>query len=253
MAYGADPNQFGDLWLPQGEGRHPVVVFLHGGYWRAKYDISYTHPLAADLAKRGIAVWNLEYRRVGQEGGGWQGTFEDVARGYKLLDDLIQPHQLDHRRVVAMGHSAGGHLAFWLAAGAPLLQGAPEAYLPLRAAVSLAGVLDLQRAWELHLSNDAVVDLLGGTPAECHERYVAASPAAHLPLHLPQILFHGTADTSVPYTISEDYARKALEAGDDADGVRLITQQGADHFEMVTPGTPEWEQVCAVLGEVLSS
>src|SRR6185437_307494 len=117
LAYGTDPNQFGDLWLPSGAGPHPVVVFLHGGYWRARYDISYTHPIAADLAARGIAVWNLEYRRVGQSGGGWPGTFEDVARGFDALHDLAQQHSLDLARVVVMGHSAGGHLAFWLAAG----------------------------------------------------------------------------------------------------------------------------------------
>jgi acetyl esterase/lipase len=243
LSYGPDPEQFGDLRLPEGAGPHPVVVALHGGYWRAKYDLEYLGHMCAALAAVGVATWNVEYRRVGNPGGGWPGTFADVGRAIDHLRALGAPHHQDLSRVVGLGHSAGGHLALWAAgrhripAGAPMWSDAP---LALRGVVALAGVCDLRRAWALHLSDDAAPRLLGGAPEDVPERYAAASPAELLPLGVRQVLIHGTADEDVPYSISQEYHAAAVAAGDAA---TLITLPGAGHFEVVDPATAEWSAV----------
>lgn len=244
LAYGPDPQQFGELRLPaHGTGPYPVVVLLHGGYWRARYDLAYFGHAGADLTARGYATWNLEYRRVGNPGGGWPGMFLDVAAGVDHLRTLAASYPLELERVVPLGHSAGGQLALWLAARRRI---SPESTLytanPLvpKAVVSLAGVLDLRQASALHLSNDAAHELLGGPPEQYPERYAAASPAELLPIGMPAILLHGTADSNVPYALSHDYAEQARAAGDD---VELVTLPGAGHFEIVDPRTPEWQTV----------
>jgi acetyl esterase/lipase len=160
LPYGTDPYQFGDLRIPKGEGPFPVVMNIHGGFWRAQYDLQHAGHLCAALTARGFATWNLEYRRVGNQGGGWPGTLDDIARGFLFFSQLGKQYALDHRRNLVIGHSAGGHLALCLAAHEPAV----------KLAVSLAGVVDLMRAWELHLSNDAVVELLGGTPREVRKQ-----------------------------------------------------------------------------------
>ena len=126
-AYGPGADRFGELWRPAGDGPWPVVVLLHGGFWRAQRTLELMRPLAADLAGRGFAAWNLEYRRVGQPGGGWPGTCEDVAAGLDHLARLAGREPLDLDRLVVAGHSAGGHLALWSAARAGLPAGAPGA------------------------------------------------------------------------------------------------------------------------------
>ena len=246
-AYGSDPQQFGELRLPAGAGPHPVVLLLHGGYWRARYDLAYFGHAAADLTAHGYATWNLEYRRVGNPGGGWPGMFQDVAAGMDHLRTLATSHPLDLDRVVLLGHSAGGQLALWLAARAHI---SPESalytagrtpYAPTpKAAVSLAGVLDLRQASARHLSNNAAHELLGGPPEQFPDRYAAASPAELLPLGVPAILIHGTADSNVPYALSHDYAQAARAAGD---AVELVTLPGVGHFEIVDPRAPQWEMV----------
>ncbi len=205
LAYGPGAFQFGDLRLPAGPGPgpHPTVVLIHGGYWRARYGLKLMTGLAKDLAARGYAAWNIEYRRIGNPGGGWPGTFLDVAQATDYLREIAPTYALDLKRVVPIGHSAGGHLALWLAgrpripAGDPLagsnlkedLHPCGENSVPVGArvvgsggeglygrplvpagAISLAGVVDLALAWQLHLSMDAVVELLGGTPDEVPER-----------------------------------------------------------------------------------
>src|SRR5919202_2506380 len=158
LAYGSGPLRFGDLWLPAGEGRagpHPTAIVIHGGYWRNPYGLDLMDGLSADLARRGIAAWNIEYRRIGDEGGGWPGTFIDVARAAGHLAHLASRYGLDLARVAALGHSAGGHLALWLAGRSrvppeALPQGpdcdeAPN--YPLVGVVSLAGVADLVWCW----------------------------------------------------------------------------------------------------------
>src|SRR5579862_2299385 len=211
VMYGPEREQFGELYLPQQTGArelYPVILLIHGGYWRARYDLTLMTALAKDLAARGYAAWNIEYRRVGNPSGGWPGTLLDVARAADHVREMALIYPLDTQRVVAIGHSAGGHLAFWLAArpripaDSPLpsfhdAQGETIAPLELAGAISQAGVLDLEIAWKLHLSNDAVVELLGKTWPDAPDRYAAASPAALLPLRAPQVLLHGTQDTHV--------------------------------------------------------
>jgi acetyl esterase/lipase len=253
LAYGPEDLQFGDLYVPNQSGLHPIVILIHGGYWRARYGLELMNGLAEDLAKRGYAAWNIEYRRVGNPGGGWPGTFLDVALAADYLRELAPSYKLDLTKVVSIGHSAGGHLAFWLSArpripffvhNSPLagshLTGNNEetaTSLALAGTISLAGVVDLQMAWRLHLSNDAVVELLGGTIANVPERYIAASPAAMLPLGIPQVLIHGTNDDSVPLEVSQTYANAARSVNDP---VTYFELEGVDHFDVIDPHSQAW-------------
>jgi acetyl esterase/lipase len=240
LAYGSEPLQFGELYLPVSPGPHPVVILIHGGYWRARYGLDLMTGLAEDLALRGIAAWNIEYRRIGDPGGGWPGTFLDVALAADYLRIIAPPYDLDLQRVIPIGHSAGGHLAFWLAARPHIVQNNPLANdnpLPLTGAISLAGVVDLELAWQLKLSKGAVIDFLGGGFDAVPERYIAASPAALLPLGIPQVLIHGTADDSVPLQMSLAYLAKAQAAND---VVRFIELEGVDHFALIDPTSNAW-------------
>ena len=251
IAYGVHPLQFGDLRVPDGVGLHPLIIVVHGGFWRAKYDLAYMGHLCAALAVRGVATWNIEYRRIGDDGGGWPNTFLDVAHAADYVRELAPRFALDLTRVIATGHSAGGHLALWLAARHRLSAAHPLFTLDplaLRGVVSLAGVADLHRAYVLRLSQRVVVELLGGSPKNVPERYAAASPAALLPLGVRQILLHGTKDGPVPFEISAEYVQAARAAGDDA---TLIPLLGAHHFEVVDPTSREWSAVEAALLELL--
>jgi acetyl esterase/lipase len=230
ISYGIDPFHFCDLRVPDKKGPHPVAVMVHGGFWRSVYGLRYLGHICAALTSAGIATWNIEYRRLGNPGGGWPGTFDDVSNAVDHVAAVANDFNLDLNRMIAIGHSAGGHLALWLTTQKK----------PLRGVVSLAGVVDLRRAWELRLSDTVVADLLGGTPNEVPERYEFASPIEQLPLGIPQKLFHGTADTSVPYEISQRYADTAQLRGDDAE---LITLENAGHFELVDPRTKEFDLV----------
>ena len=229
VAYGSDANQFMDLRLPKGIGPHPLAIVIHGGYWRARYDLVYMGHLCAGLTAKGVATANVEYRRVGNAGGGWPGTFADMRAAYQLLVQSAQQHRFDVRRVIAMGHSAGGQLALCLAARE----------MGVKAAVSLAGVVDLQRAYELHLSNDAVVEFLGGTPAEVADHYREADPM-RLAIGARQWLVHGAADDVVPPGLSKDYVNAKVKAKEDA---RLVEISGAGHFEVVDPRAGAWGEV----------
>jgi acetyl esterase/lipase len=224
-----------------------VVVLIHGGFWRARYKLRLEDDLVGDLAKRGWAVWNLEYRRLGwRSRGGWPATFEDVGSGIDLLDELDEP--LDLARVVAIGHSAGGQLAFWAAARPGLPAGAPgaEPRIRLAGAVAQAGVVDLREALRLHLSGDVVRRLLGGTPAKHPWRYELASPVERLPLGVPQLLVHGDADDVVPISIARGYGRRALDVGDPCE---LVELPGRGHEEHVDPRSVAWPPVMGWLEE----
>lgn len=261
LAYGPETLQFGDLYLPAGSGPHPTIILIHGGYWRARFGLDLMTGLAEDLTARGFAAWNIEYRRVGNPGGGWPGTFLDVARATDYLHIIESTYDLDLERVVPVGHSAGGHLAFWLAARPRISAGDPLAGTSInggqahngplipRGAISLAGVVDLMLAWQLHLSNDAVVDLLGGTPSEVPERYTSASPAALLPLGIPQVLIHGTEDTNVPLEVSQAYAAAAKTANDQ---VTLIVLPGIDHFDVINARSVAWAKTIEALQALLT-
>lgn len=233
VAYGPSPDQVGDLYLPMAR-RAPVICLLHGGFWRMPYARDHIAPLAMELRTRGFAVWNLEYRRVGAPGGGWPGTLEDVGRGIDHLAELAaqaQGETLDLDRLTVVGHSAGGHLALWSAAGR---SGPHSALLPARvkpaAAVGLAPVADLRFAHEDRCGNGAVERLLGGSPMEVAQRYRIASPAERLPLGVPQLLIHGTGDEDVPVEISRRYARDARTAGDAVDFIELAA---ASHMDLI--------------------
>lgn len=243
LHYGPGPLQFGDLRLPKGPGPHKVAIVIHGGFWRAKYNLEYAGHLCAALTTAGIATWNLEYRRVGDPGGGWPATFQDVALGADYLRNLSGKYHLDLTKVVTVGHSAGGHLAVWLAARPRIPAGDPLASanpLSLRGAVSLAGVVDLRRAWDLRLGDGAVEELMGGPPAKLAERYRTASPVELVPLRVRVRLVHGTEDSVVPIKISNEYQKAASRVGDDA---QLIVLGGGDHFASIDPRSNHWAVV----------
>jgi acetyl esterase/lipase len=238
LRYGPDPDQYGELWPARGG---PVVVLLHGGYWRSRYRLDLMHALAADLQRHGCAVWNLEYRRVGGSGGGWPGTFSDVAAGLDTLADLAAHHDLDLTRVAVVGHSAGGQLGLWSAARARPAQDPGEGPRVRPAlVVALAPVSDLVLAHERGLSDDAAAGLLGVSYAQDPGRYRRASPIELLPMGVRQIVVHGTADDAVPFDMSVRYCAKARASGDDCE---LVDLPGADHFDLIDPESPAWRVV----------
>lgn len=250
LAYGTAPSQFGHLRLPGGPGPHPCVIAIHGGYWRNRYSLDHLGHLCAALTGMGIATCNLEYRRTGDTGGGWPGTFEDVAAGTRFLLDRAESFHIDPERVVLLGHSAGGHLASWLGSRdrVPAGSGIEGRTPPVRGMVSLAGVLDLDAAWALHLSDDAVVELLGGTPDGVPDRYRAASPLALVPAPVPPLVVHGTADDIVPLEISERYHRAAVSAGQES---ALMLLEGADHFDVIDPESRAWSEIAEAIRRIL--
>jgi acetyl esterase/lipase len=243
QAYGADAAQVGDLYLPDSPSPAAVICLLHGGFWRMPYARDQLTPMARDLAGRAYAVWNLEYRRLGAPGGGWPGTLADVAAGIDHLAGFVaEDIALDLKRVVTIGHSAGGHLALWAAGRHHIVGGEPGAQPRVRvhAAVGQAPVADLVRAHELALSGDVAAELLGGTPSQVPERYAAASPRALLPLGVPQLIVHGTADDIVPIEISRGYAAAAREQDDTIEFREL---PGVGHFEHIDIAAPAWTVV----------
>lgn len=248
--YGSEPAQFGDLFLPAGDGAHPVAIVLHGGLWFNAYSLDQMTPMCAALADAGIAAWNVEYRRIGDPGGRFPGTFHDVARATDHLRELAPKYHLDLTRVIALGHSAGGHLALWIAARAkipvddPLHTSAP---LAIRATVSLAGIGDLQLAWQSEF-HDVIAQFIGGAPDDAPERYAVASPAALLPLGVKQILIHGEDDELVPIEMSRAYQSAASACGDDAS---LVPLSDAGHFQFLDPRTREWATVLQIVKRVL--
>jgi acetyl esterase/lipase len=241
VEYGSDAQQFGELRLPAGKGPHPVAVIIHGGCWYSEYDIRHVGSFAAALTKAGFATWALEYRRTGNAGGGWPGTFEDVGRGTDYLRVLARRHPLDLKRVVAVGHSAGGQLALWLAARPRLPKSSPlygPKPLPLRGVVALAGITDM-KAFRPRCG-DAVTKLLGGPPEEQPERYRQTSPVELLPLGVRQWLIHGGRDQIVPAGQSKEYVVAARRKGD---SVKLLVLDEAGHFDLIAPRSSAWPAV----------
>ncbi|HYM77416.1 MAG TPA: alpha/beta fold hydrolase [Candidatus Dormibacteraeota bacterium] len=246
LPYGPDPNQFIDFRLPSAKGKPlPLVINIHGGYWRAKYDLGHAGHLCAALTSKGLATANLEYRRVGNDGGAWPGTFEDIRSAYQFLIQNAQKHNLDARRVVVLGHSAGGQLALCLAAHEP----------GVTRVISLAGVVDLQRAYQLHLSNDAVVEFLRGTPGEVPDHYREADP---MQLSIPQArqwLIHGLEDDVVPPAFSRGYVaakqKPSGKNGKNKEDAHLLEIPQADHFAMIDPQSAAWRQIEAAVLQLI--
>jgi acetyl esterase/lipase len=253
IAYGSEaPEQFGDLRVPSGDGPFPVAAVIHGGWWRAAYGLTYAGHLCEALTSDGFATWNIEYRRVGNAGGGYPGTLHDVTAALNALHEIAQTYPLDLTRVVATGHSAGGQLAAWLAAKAAHRDldvfGSP---FRLKGAVPVAGVLDLVHTSALRVSDMAGVgvhDFLGGTPNDVPEHYAFASPTAWLPTGIPVIAVHGTADENVPIELSRRYVLRAQAAGDRA---KLVVLDGIDHFEPFDPATKAGAVVWDAVHELL--
>lgn len=236
VAYGSDPNQFVELRFPAKKSSSlcPAVINIHGGFWRAKYGLEHAGHLCAALTTQGFVTANLEYRRVGNKGGAWPGTFADVRAAYAFVLQNAREYRIDRRRVVVMGHSAGGQLALCLAAHEPAIT----------RVVSLAGVVDLERAYRLHLSNDAVVEFLRGTPREVRDDYREADPMQLSFPHARQWLIHGSADDVVPPAFSRDYvAAKQKRTTNDKEDANLREIPGAGHFDVIDPRTAAWKRV----------
>jgi acetyl esterase/lipase len=247
VSYGANEFQFGELRLPKGAGPHPVAIVIHGGCWMSQYGLSYMGHLSAALVEAGVATWSVEYRRIGNQGGGWPGTFDDVSRAADHLRMLAKTYPLDLNRVIATGHSAGGHLALWLATRKKLPQDSPvysSDPLPLRGVVSLAGITDLRRTGTACDAN--VAQLMGGSAKDKAADYNQASPIELLPLGIPYAIVQGDSDTIIPLAMAKDYADAAKKKGDDA---KLIVIEKAGHFEVVDPKSFAW---AAVKDEVLA-
>lgn len=245
-SYGPGPLQFGQLRLPASGGPFPVAIIIHGGCWTKGFeDVQGTAPIASALAEEGVATWNIEYRAVGDEGGGWPGMYQDFAAAADHLRDLATRYPLDLDHVVSVGHSAGAPAALWLAARAKLADGATthaEAPLPVQAVVAVDGPADLRTMTggvdEAICGMPVMQPLFGGGPDEKPAIWAEANPAQSLPLGVPQRLF---ASTVLSSEAAEAYRAAATTAGD-AD-VTVVTLKNAGHFNMIAPGQPSWEQV----------
>jgi acetyl esterase/lipase len=251
IAYGPAASQFVELWAPAGKGPHPVVVMLHGGCWQHEVaDINYMNAAALDLQKRGFAVWDVEYRSVDEAGGGYPGTFQDVAQAIDLLRAEAPKHDLDLKRVAAIGHSAGGHLALWAAGRANLPASSPlhaANPLPLNFVVSLGGLPDLQGAPEAIalVCGENIVGRLTGPASPAHaDVFADTSPLRLMPLHTPVVMVHGVFDSISPPWHGSNYRKAARAKGDDA---AVVVIPDAGHFELVWPHGPAWDQVAQLL------
>jgi acetyl esterase/lipase len=245
IAYGEGPSQVAELWLPEGKGPHPVVLMIHGGCWQARIANLHIMDYAAeDLRRRGIAVWNIEYRGVDQPGGGYPGAFQDVASAADALRAAAGAYGLDLRRVVAVGHSAGGHFAFWLAARPGLSPSSPLSRpdpLPIAAAVSLGGLPDL--AEDRAMKDEAgcgvgpVDRLTGAAQGRAGDIFADTSPASLPPPAVPELMIQGELDAVSPPFVGADYQAKARARGQK---VRVIVISGAGHVELIAPRSRAW-------------
>jgi len=230
VPYGDDRSQFLDLFLTRGKTRG-TAAFIHGGFWRAKYDLTHASHVSAGLARAGIATASLEYRRSGN-GGGWPATFDDLKRALTVARQHLPSDP------VVLGHSAGGHLALRLAS---------ESKVEVKGAIGLAPCADLQMAYDLHLSNDAVVEFLGGTPAAARAKYADADARLHAS-KLPRILIHGTADDVVPIALSRSFMGAR---GNDTPKPELIELAGVDHFALIDPEADAFKTVLSSVERLL--
>lgn len=255
LAYGPLAEHVVDLRFPAGPARGPLVVVVHGGFWRREYDRAHAAAQSEGLAEAGYLTATVEFRRTGMPGGGWPGTFDDTALWSDTLETVVAEALGGHAgapevtagRMVLVGHSAGGHLAAWAASRHRLPSSSPwhrARPLPLAGVVSLAGVLDLAECDRLHLGADAARALLGVAGAVPPERLAVTDPSVLLPTGVPMALVHGTQDTRVPVSISRSYAAKS--------GASLRALEGLGHFELIDPLSSAWPEVLAAIEEVSS-
>jgi acetyl esterase/lipase len=245
--YGSDPSQFADLHLPTGPRRIGAVVVLHGGFWGSSYGSDNLYAVSVDLARRGWVTWNVEYRRIGI-GGGYPTTLLDVA---SAIDFLASLEDVDTKSVVALGHSAGGHLAAWAAGRGELPVGAPGAgpVVEISGVISLAGVVDLRTAAREKIGHKAAIIFMGGKPDELPEQYSIADPLSRVPIKAWVRCVHARRDELVPFAQSVDYVAAAQAAGQDA---RLLEVPG-DHFSIVDTSSPTWSTVLRTLEDLQDS
>ena len=242
IAYGSNEFQYGDLRVPKTAGKHPVAIVIHGGCWMSQFGLGYMGHLSAALTEAGFATWNIEYRRVGNPGGGWPGTYEDAAKATDYLREIADKYSLDLSRVIAVGHSAGGHLALLLG-GRPQFKKDNPLYsanpLKLQGVVSLAGITDLRKTGTA--CDKEVIQFAGGEAKDKAAIYDQASPIALIPLGVKQKIIQGEADTTIPPAMATEYleAAKKKKDGD----VELIALKGTDHFQIVDPKSAAWASV----------
>ncbi|ADL49723.1 MULTISPECIES: alpha/beta hydrolase family protein [Micromonospora] len=239
VSYGDHPDQCADLRLPAGDGPpRPLVVVVHGGFWRAEYDRAHTGPMAAALAALGHPVAQIEYRRTGRPDGGWPHTLTDVRAGIAALPELAAaalPGRVAPVPPILVGHSAGGHLALYVAAHAPETVGG---------VLALAPVADLAQAYRLDLDEGAVAALLGGGPDDVPDRYAAADPSALVPIRTRTVVIHGDQDVQVPIAISRSWVAADRATGGSA---TLVELPECEHFGLIAPGSTAWPQVVEAL------
>ena len=248
VAYGAAPSQFAELFQPAGDGPFPVAVVIHGGCWTREFGgITQMHNMAGDLQRQGVAVWNVEYRRFDEDGGGYPGMYHDVATALDRLRALAPERRLDLSRIVLVGHSAGGHLAQWAASRARLPRSSPLYVadpLPVPTVISLGGLADLRHEEKLIKSSCErdMAQLAGTASAARPDIFSDTSPAELLPAGVRTVLIHGEFDTVSPPRVGHDYARRATAAGDQAEVVLL---PGGSHYDEVAATSPSWSIVSA--------
>ena len=256
ITYGSDPLQFAELRLPPGKsaGPFPVAVLVHGGCWSrtikglpenvTSYEL--LRPMAAALAEAGIANWNIEYRRLGNPGGGWPGSYLDLATATDELRKIAPRYNLDLGRVISIGHSSGGQLALWLGARPKLPKGSAlylDKPLPLKGAISIDGPADLtamQAMEQAACGGPVITDFLGGTPAQVPERYREGAVAAFVPTGVRQVLFVRSGADEKWKGLVEPYVSAAVKAGD---AVEMQMQKGSSHFDGINPQSSSWEAV----------
>ena len=253
MPYGPAPQQFGQLRLPDGNGPFAVVIYIHGGCYRAEYSIAHAAAAEQAIADAGYAVWSLEYRRVGDPGGGWPGTFQDLAAGADHLRALASQYPLDLTRVVAAGHSAGGNSALWLAARRKIPRDSPLHVadpLPIAGVLALAPAGDFVEMYERNGCGGIMESLMGGPPATVADRYRAASPGELLPIGVPQAIVIAAHDERFR-EFGRSYAEKARAAGDEQ--LRIVEAPQSGHFDVIAPTSPTWAVVQQALRDLFAT